>query len=200
MGKFLSEEISYEKDQKQVRPSFKNFDVSEDGMLVTLSREDKATGEVVCVEFDVNESTNIDEVDEAVDGPSRIASYPNFDVTIEKACGTILNCKCIYDQERQPDYDEQADADIVDEQDEEEPAASLFHIDSVSISQEDEVSVYESETTNMDSDLYEKLMTTLSERGIDQAFAESLLELSSIVEHEQYVVFLENLEGFAKGK
>merc|ERR1712059_46854 len=160
------------------------------------------TGEVVCVEFDVNESTNIDESDEvddeAGDEPtSRIVSYPNFDVTIEKACGTILNLKCVYDQDSQPDYDEHTDAIMEDNDDAELTDPSIFRIDSVSISQEEDVSVYESETTNMDGDLYEKLMTTLGERGIDQKFSKSLLELSSAIEHEQYIGFLQNLEGFA---
>jgi len=202
LSKFLTVEIAYEKENAtHVRPEFSNFEVSDNGMQVTLSREYEASKEMVIVEFDVNESTNIDEpgeIDEESDEEStEIVSYPIFNVAIQKASGTILNFKCLYGQARADKYLKEED-DSLAEPNEEPVAPSQFYIDSVSVSKEDHMSIYDAETTKLDPNLYNYLMAMLNERGINEQFSEKLLLLSSAIEQEQYVKLLNDLDAFAK--
>ena len=46
--------------------------------------------------------------------------------------------------------------------------------------------------------LYDHLMDFLADRGIDNTFADELTELSTAVEHQEYIKFLEDLQGFIK--
>lgn len=46
--------------------------------------------------------------------------------------------------------------------------------------------------------LYDHLMDFLADRGIDNTFADELMELSTAVEHQEYIKFLEDLQGFVK--
>lgn len=46
--------------------------------------------------------------------------------------------------------------------------------------------------------LYDHLMDFLADRGVDNTFAEELMELSTAVEHQEYIKFLEELQGFVK--
>lgn len=46
--------------------------------------------------------------------------------------------------------------------------------------------------------LYDHLMDFLADRGVDNTFADELIELSTAVEHQEYIKFLEDLEGFVK--
>lgn len=41
-------------------------------------------------------------------------------------------------------------------------------------------------------------MDFLSDRGVDNTFADELTELSTAIEHKEYIKFLENLQGFVK--
>lgn len=46
--------------------------------------------------------------------------------------------------------------------------------------------------------LYDHLMDFLADRGVDNTFADELMELSTAVEHQEYIKFLEELQGFVK--
>jgi len=46
--------------------------------------------------------------------------------------------------------------------------------------------------------LYDHLMDFLADRGIDNTFADELMELSTAAEHQEYIKFLEDLQGFVK--
>lgn len=46
--------------------------------------------------------------------------------------------------------------------------------------------------------LYDHLMDFLADRGIDNTFADELVELSTALEHQEYIKFLEDLNGFIK--
>lgn len=46
--------------------------------------------------------------------------------------------------------------------------------------------------------LYDHLMDFLADRGVDNTFADELMELSTAVEHQEYIKFLEDLQGFVK--
>lgn len=46
--------------------------------------------------------------------------------------------------------------------------------------------------------LYDHMMDFLADRGVDNTFADELMELSTAVEHQEYIKFLEDLQGFVK--
>lgn len=46
--------------------------------------------------------------------------------------------------------------------------------------------------------LYDHLMDFLADRGVDNTFADELMELSTAFEHQEYIKFLEDLQGFVK--
>lgn len=46
--------------------------------------------------------------------------------------------------------------------------------------------------------LYDHLMDFLADRGVDNTFADELTELSTAFEHQEYIKFLEDLQGFVK--
>lgn len=46
--------------------------------------------------------------------------------------------------------------------------------------------------------LYDHLMDFLADRGVDNTFADELSELSTALEHQEYIKFLEDLSGFIK--
>lgn len=41
-------------------------------------------------------------------------------------------------------------------------------------------------------------MDFLADRGVDNTFADELVELSTALEHREYIAFLEDLQGFVK--
>ncbi|CAB1435926.1 unnamed protein product [Pleuronectes platessa] len=53
-------------------------------------------------------------------------------------------------------------------------------------------------TDSLDWALYDHLMDFLADRGVDNTFADELMELSTAIEHQEYIKFLENLQGFVK--
>lgn len=46
--------------------------------------------------------------------------------------------------------------------------------------------------------LYDHLMDFLADRGVDNTFADELVELSTALEHQEYIKFLEDLKSFVK--
>ncbi|TTG47513.1 Complement component 1 Q subcomponent-binding protein, mitochondrial [Bagarius yarrelli] len=60
---------------------------------------------------------------------------------------------------------------------------------------EDEIGHGEGEE---ESALYDHLMDFLADRGVDNTFADELVELSTALEHQEYIKFLEELNGFIK--
>ena len=51
---------------------------------------------------------------------------------------------------------------------------------------------------NIQQNLYTMLLNMLAERGIDNNFCQWLLDYSTALEQQQYVKFLEDLQGFVK--
>merc|ERR1712168_52402 len=62
----------------------------------------------------------------------------------------------------------------------------------------DVTKIYEAEAENMDENLHDMLLDTLSERWLDQEFVDSLIDVSTVVEHRMYVDHLERLRDFAE--
>lgn len=48
--------------------------------------------------------------------------------------------------------------------------------------------------------LYDHLMDFLADRGVDNTFADELVELSTALEHQEYITFLEDLKSFVKSQ
>lgn len=48
--------------------------------------------------------------------------------------------------------------------------------------------------------LYDHLVDFLADRGVDNTFADELMELSTAIEHQEYINFLEDLGSFVKCK
>lgn len=48
--------------------------------------------------------------------------------------------------------------------------------------------------------LYNHLMGFLADQGVDNTFADKLVELSMVLEHQEYITFLEDLKSFVKSQ
>lgn len=48
--------------------------------------------------------------------------------------------------------------------------------------------------------LYDHMMDFLADRGVDNTFADELTELSTAIEHKEYIKFLEDLQSFVNCK
>jgi len=57
-------------------------------------------------------------------------------------------------------------------------------------------STYSMETEHMDENLYGSLLTYLSDRGVNNEFADDIIELATAVENQSYVKSLEKLQAF----
>ena len=53
-------------------------------------------------------------------------------------------------------------------------------------------------SVNLLQALYDHLMDFLADRGVDNTFADELIELSTALEHQEYITFLEDLKSFVK--
>jgi len=186
LASFLESEIEMEEENERPIPRLAGFRQSQEGAVVTLTQ--KTGNEKITVSFDVNQNVNVggdlsdDGGEDGAGGP--ITSYPEFSITIEKSSGRSLRFNCNTDAEG----------------DEEE--GDLFHIVSVqaykSEPNHDVTKIYEAEAENMDENLHEMLLDTLSERGVDQEFVDGLIDLSTAIEHRMYVDHLKSLRDFAK--
>ncbi|XP_025776039.1 complement component 1 Q subcomponent-binding protein, mitochondrial [Puma concolor] len=120
-----------------------------------------------------------------------LTSTPNFVVEVIKNGGKkalVLDCHYPEDEVGQEEEDE----------------SDIFAIREVSFQ-----SVGESEwkdtnytlnTDSLDWALYDHLMDFLADRGVDNTFADELVELSTALEHREYITFLEDLKGFVKSQ
>ncbi|XP_013908057.1 PREDICTED: complement component 1 Q subcomponent-binding protein, mitochondrial, partial [Thamnophis sirtalis] len=57
---------------------------------------------------------------------------------------------------------------------------------------------YTLNTDSLDWALYDHLMDFLADRGVDNTFADELVNLSTALEHKEYIRFLEDLKHFVK--
>jgi len=195
---FLDQEVAFEKESVRDLPKIKDFKMHVDGGSVSLTR--KHNGERIVVSFDINENVNLEEAEEEEetdeDGSlSQIVSYPTFKVQIVKDSGKTLQMTCMYN----------TPMGVAGEDEDEDGLDNLLRFDSVAVlpnpdAMEEIESIYEAETENMDSNLYKMLSNTLYERGVNNDFAQSLLEISTIVEHKTYVDFLQDLKSFFNAK
>lgn len=194
---FLSDEIKEERKIQKHNSLPKmsgGWELELSGTEAKLSR--KTSGEKVTITFNVNNSIPPSFEEEAQQGekPSEtepdILSSPNFVVEVTKQAATqSLVFDCHYPEDEVAHGEEEEESDI-------------FAIREVSFQPTGESdwkdTSYTLNTDSLDWALYDHLMDFLADRGVDNTFADELVELSTALEHQEYIKFLEELSGFVK--
>ena len=180
LTEFLSEEIKAEKDsQNQPLPKLPGWTVSHDGSDITLTK--KYGSEEITVKANVCYS--VDAANPESDNGQMVCK-PDFAIEIKKG-NSILGLNCAFVQEHE------------DEEGQMEKMEDDFQINEISIYEgEFEKNNYAISGDVVDGNLYDMLLNILEDRGVDQQFAKSLIEYSTVYEHSQYVSLLENMKKF----
>nr|XP_046266239.1 complement component 1 Q subcomponent-binding protein, mitochondrial [Scatophagus argus] len=196
-SEFLSDEIKEERkiQKNKVLPKMSGgWELEMNGTEAKLSRN--VAGEKITVTFNVNNSIPPNFEEEAEQGQHKpeeepeIVSTPNFVVEVTKqASKHSLVFDCHFPEDEVSHGEGEEDSDI-------------FAIREVSFQPEGDAewkeTSYTLNTDSLDWALYDHLMDFLADRGVDNTFADELMELSTAVEHQEYIKFLEDLQGFVK--
>ncbi|XP_068121437.1 complement component 1 Q subcomponent-binding protein, mitochondrial [Hyperolius riggenbachi] len=194
-AEFLNDEIKEEKKiQKHSNlPKMSGgWEIEVNGTEAKLSR--KLSGEKITVTFNTNNSIPPTFEDDSQEGQKgedepELVSTPNFVVEVTKVdSNQTLVLDCHYPE------------DEIGRGEEEE--SDIFTIREVSFQPTGDTDWKENSytlgTDSLDWALYDHLMDFLADRGIDNTFADELVELSTGLEHQEYIRFLENLKSFVK--
>ncbi|CAG5876715.1 unnamed protein product [Menidia menidia] len=198
-GDFLSDEIKEEKkiQKNKTLPKMSGgWELEMTGAEAKLTRS--VSGEKIAVTFNVNNSIPPDFEEEAEQGQQQksaeeepeIVSTPNFVVEVTKQGAKhslVFDCHYPEDEMSRGEGEEESD---------------IFAIREVSFQPEGDSewkeTAYTLNTDSLDWALYDHLMDFLADRGVDNTFADELMELSTAIEHQEYIKFLEDLQGFVK--
>uniref|UniRef100_A0A1A8SLC4 Complement component 1 Q subcomponent-binding protein, mitochondrial n=1 Tax=Nothobranchius rachovii TaxID=451742 RepID=A0A1A8SLC4_9TELE len=199
-GDFLSDEIKEEKviqKNKSLPKMTGGWEMEMNGTEAKLTKH--ASGDKITVTFNVNNSIPPNFEEEAVEQgqPQKsaeeepeIVSTPNFVVEVTKQAAKhslVFDCHFPEDEVGNAEGEEESD---------------IFAIREVSFQPEGDVdwkeTSYTLNTDSLDWALYDHLMDFLADRGVDNTFADELMELSTAIEHQEYIKFLEDLQGFVK--
>ncbi|XP_063342356.1 complement component 1 Q subcomponent-binding protein, mitochondrial [Pelmatolapia mariae] len=197
-GNFLSDEIKEEKKiqkNKSLPKVSGGWELEMNGTEAKLTRS--VSGEKVTVTFNVNNSIppNFEEEVEQTQQKSaeeepEIVSTPNFVVEVTKQAAKhslVFDCHFPEDEVSHGEGEEESD---------------IFAIREVSFQPQGDSewkeTSYTLNTDSLDWALYDHLMDFLADRGVDNTFADELMELSTAIEHQEYIKFLEDLQGFVK--
>ncbi|XP_028938482.1 complement component 1 Q subcomponent-binding protein, mitochondrial [Ornithorhynchus anatinus] len=199
-AQFLTDEIKEEKKiqkHKSLPKVSGDWELDVHGTQAKLVR--KVAGERITVTFNINNSIppSLDE-EEPRDGQNagepepELTSTPNFVVEVVKddaKRALVLDCHYPEDEVARGGEGEEEESD-------------MFTIREVSFQESDAAewkdTSYTLNTDSLDWALYDHLMDFLADRGVDNAFADDLVELSTALEHQEYIGFLEDLKGFVK--
>ncbi|XP_035199184.1 complement component 1 Q subcomponent-binding protein, mitochondrial [Oxyura jamaicensis] len=195
-AQFLADEIKEEKKIQKHKALPKvsgGWELEVHGTEAKLLR--KVAGERITVTFNINNSIppSVDEEtpedQKADEQEPDITSTPNFVVEVVKDdTKQTLVLDCHYPE------------DEVGHEGEEE--SDIFTIREVSFQPTGEAdwkdTNYTLNTDSLDWALYDHLMDFLADRGVDNTFADELIELSTALEHQEYIKFLEDLKSFVK--
>ncbi|XP_069857795.1 complement component 1 Q subcomponent-binding protein, mitochondrial [Dipodomys merriami] len=197
---FLTDEIKEEKKiqkHKSLPKMSGGWELEVNGTEAKLVR--KVAGEKITVTFNINNSIppTFDSEEESTQGQKveeqepELTSTPNFVVEVTKSDGKkalVLDCHYPEDEIGQ----------------EEEAESDIFSIKEVSFQamgdSEWKDTNYTLNTDSLDWALYDHLMDFLADRGVDNTFADELVELSTALEHQEYITFLEDLKSFVKSQ
>ncbi|KAK0136230.1 Complement component 1 Q subcomponent-binding protein, mitochondrial [Merluccius polli] len=200
-GDFLSDEIKEERkiQKSKTLPKMSGgWELEMNGAEVKLVRS--VSGEKIIVTFNVNNSIPPSFEEEAEQGQQQqkgeeedIVSTPNFvvEVTKQEAAKHSLVFDCHFPEDEVSHGEGEEESDI-------------FSIREVSFQPEGDSdwkeTSYTLNTDSLDWALYDHLMDFLADRGVDNTFADELMQLSTAVEHQEYIKFLEDLGSFVKCK
>ncbi|XP_058020388.1 complement component 1 Q subcomponent-binding protein, mitochondrial [Ahaetulla prasina] len=192
---FLNDEIQEEKKiqkHKSLPKMSGGWELDIHGTEAKLTR--KLAGETITVSFNVNNSIppNIDEAPEGQkddEAEPELTSTPNFVVEVSKDdTKQTLVLDCHYPED-EISHTGEGESDI-------------FSIQEVSFQpsgdSEWQDNNYTLNTDSLDWALYDHLMDFLADRGVDNTFADELVNLSTALEHKEYIRFLEDLKHFVK--
>uniref|UniRef100_U3FD62 Complement component 1 Q subcomponent-binding protein, mitochondrial n=2 Tax=Micrurus TaxID=8634 RepID=U3FD62_MICFL len=192
---FLNDEIKEEKKiqkHKSLPKMSGGWELDIHGTEAKLTR--KVAGEMVTVSFNVNNSIppNVDESPEGQkddEAEPELTSTPNFVVEVTKDdTKQTLVLDCHYPED-EISHTGEGESDI-------------FSIQEVSFQpsgdSEWQENNYTLNTDSLDWALYDHLMDFLADRGVDNTFADELVNLSTALEHKEYIRFLEDLKHFIK--
>ncbi|XP_040038631.2 complement component 1 Q subcomponent-binding protein, mitochondrial [Gasterosteus aculeatus] len=197
-GAFLSDEIKEEmkiQKNKTLPKMSGGWELEMNGTEAKLARN--VAGEKITVTFNVNNSIPPNFEEEVDQGQQKspeeepdIVSTPNFVVEVTKQGAKhslVFDCHYPEDQVSHGEGEEESD---------------IFAIREVSFQPEGDTdwkeTSYTLSTDSLDWALYDHLMDFLADRGVDNTFADELMELSTAAEHQEYIKFLEDLQGFVK--
>lgn len=197
-GDFLSDEIKEERKiqkSKSLPKMSGGWELEMNGTEAKLTRN--VAGEKVTVTFNVNNSIPPNFEEEVEQGQQKsaeeepeIVSTPNFVVEVTKQASKhslVFDCHYPEDEMSRGEGEEESD---------------IFAIREVSFQPEGDSewkeTSYTLNTDSLDWALYDHLMDFLADRGVDNTFADELMELSTAMEHQEYIKFLEDLQGFVK--
>ncbi|XP_044286290.1 complement component 1 Q subcomponent-binding protein, mitochondrial [Varanus komodoensis] len=196
-AEFLTDEIKEEKKiqkHKSLPKLSGGWELDVQGTEAKLTR--KVAGETVTVSFNINNSIppSFEEPSEGQkaeeDQEPELMSNPNFVVEVTKDdTKQTLVLDCHYPEDEEGDHGEEGESDI-------------FSIREVSFQPTGESewreNNYTLNTDSLDWALYDHLMDFLADRGVDNTFADELVNLSTALEHREYIRFLEDLKLFVK--
>ncbi|MEE6469899.1 hypothetical protein FKM82_008810 [Ascaphus truei] len=196
-AEFLNDELKEEKKiQKHTAlPKMTGgWELEANGTEAKLVRN--VAGEKITVTFNTNNSIPPSFDEETQEGQKAeekepdLVSTPNFVVEVTKQdTKHTLVLDCHYPEDETAHGEEEEESDI-------------FSIREVSFQPTGETdwkeTSYTLNTDSLDWALYDHLMDFLADRGVDNTFADELVELSTALEHQEYIRFLENLKHFVK--
>ncbi|KAM6907832.1 complement component 1 Q subcomponent-binding protein, mitochondrial [Xenentodon cancila] len=201
-GDFLSDEIKEEKkiQKNKTLPKMSGgWELEMNGTEAKLTKQ--VSGEKITVTFNINNSIPPNFEEEVEQGQQQqqqksqeeepeIVSVPNFVVEVTKQAGKhslVFDCHFPEDEISHGEGEDESD---------------VFAIREVSFQPEGDLdwkeTSYTLNTDSLDWALYDHLMDFLADRGVDNTFADELTELSTAIEHQEYIKFLEDLQGFVK--
>ncbi|XP_028323333.1 complement component 1 Q subcomponent-binding protein, mitochondrial [Gouania willdenowi] len=197
-GDFLTDEIKEEKGiqkSKSLPKMSGGWEMDTNGTEAKLSRS--VSGEKITVTFNINNSIppNFEEgMEQGQQKPAEeepeVVSMPNFVVEITKQASKhslVFDCHFPEDEISHGEGEEESD---------------IFAIREVSFQPEGDSdwkeTSYTLNTDSLDWALYDHLMDFLADRGVDNTFADELMELSTAIEHQEYIKFLVDLQSFVK--
>lgn len=198
-AEFLSDEIKEEKKiQKNASlPKMSGgWELELNGTEAKLIRS--LAGEKVTITFNVNNSIppqleeEPEQTQKGQEEEPDIVSTPNFVVEVTKQGAKnslVFDCHFPEDETGHGEGEEESD---------------IFSIREVSFQPEGDTdwkeTSYTLNTDSLDWALYDHLMDFLADRGVDNTFADELMEMSTALEHQEYIKFLHELSAFVKCK
>ncbi|XP_054899273.1 complement component 1 Q subcomponent-binding protein, mitochondrial [Poeciliopsis prolifica] len=200
-GEFLLDEIKEEKKiqkNKSLPKMSGGWELEMNGTEAKLTKQ--VSGEKITVTFNVNNSIPPNFEEEVEQGQQQkspedepeIVSTPNFVIEVTKPGAKhslVFDCHFPEDEMSHGEGEEESD---------------IFAIREVSFQPEGESdwkeTSYTLNTDSLDWALYDHMMDFLADRGVDNTFADELTELSTAIEHKEYIKFLEDLQSFINCK